>query len=290
MKRRSVPDRTSPTSGGPTIIDGHFHVWGEPFPQRPFPWTPDPFPASDLLALLDQHGVTGGVDVTPIMYGWDNRYAITAAADAGGRVSVFGRFDPFAPQARERLTRWMATPGAAGVRLTFYGADLARLDDPNTLDPFWAAAAGLGVPVAVFAPDRLWEIVRAVELHPTLRLIVDHLGLGVYPGCEDPFLGYPALKELVPFEQVLVKISGAVEVSRTTFPFVDMQELVAEAHARFGANRLLWGSNYPVVLDACTYAEALAFVDECDCFDDADRAAVLSGTCASLLATAPATT
>lgn len=270
-------------------IDGHLHVWGEPFPGRPFPWTPDPFPVEDLWPLLHRHGMAGAVNVTPIMYGWDNAYGVEAAATSRGTLRVFGRLDPSAPAARERLATWMATPGAAGVRLTFYGDDLRRLDDPSTLDPFWAASADLGVPVAVFAPDRLFEIVRAVERHPTLRLIVDHLGLGVYPGCEDPFLGYPALRELAPFEQVVVKISGVVEVSREAFPFRDVQDVVAEAHQAFGAARLMWGSNYPVVLDSCSYDEALAFVDECGTFSDADRALVLGGTCAALLdaSTAP---
>jgi L-fuconolactonase len=262
-------------------IDCHFHVWGEPFPHRPFPWTPDPCTVDDVLEVFDRHNVAAGFDVTPIMYGWDNVYA-TQAATASQRIKVFGRIDPFAPHAHRRLSDWMATPGACGARLTFYGDDLRRLDEPSLLDPFWSAACELRTPVAVFAPDGLWTIAQVMERHPDLRLIVDHLGLGVYPGCEDPYAGYPALREFAAYEQVLVKISGVVEVSREPYPFADVQEVVAEARETFGAHRLMWGSNYPVVLKACTYGEALAFVDECG-FSEAERSLVLGDNCRQLM-------
>jgi L-fuconolactonase len=265
----------------PTIVDCHFHVWGRPFPDRTFPWTPDPFTVADVLEIFDRHGVAGGVNVTPIMYGWDNDYASQAAVETP-RIKVFGRLDPFAPDARRRLAEWMATPGACGVRLTFYGDDLRRLDDPDLLDPFWSAASELRTPVAVFAPDGLWTIAEVMERHPHLRLIIDHLGLGVYPGCENPFAGFAALREFKAYEQVIVKISGAVEVSREPYPFTDVQDMVAEAREMFGAQRLMWGSNYPVVLKACTYAEALAFVDECG-FNDDERTLVLGETCRRLI-------
>lgn len=263
------------------IWDAHVHVWGSPFPNRPFSWTPDPFRAADLLANFDRHGVSGGVDVTPIMYGWDNSYGLRSAA--AGRLRVFGRFDPLAPRPAERLQAWMANDHAAGVRLTFYGTGLRQLDDPSALDPFWSAAEDLGVRVAVFAPDALWTIVKIAEQHPSLRLVIDHLGLGVYAGCVDPFANHDALRHFAPFPQILVKISGAVEVSTESFPFVDVQDVVSGARGVFGADRLMWGSNCPVVLSACSYGEALAFVDECG-FTAKERADVLGGTCQRMLA------
>lgn len=265
------------------VWDAHLHVWGSPFPARSFNWTPDPFPVADLLEIFDRHGVDGGVHITPIMYGWDNSYGLASAAEHPARMRVFGRFDPLAPAPAERLRAWMANSGAAGVRLTFYGPGLRDLDDPVALEPFWAAAEDLGVRVAIFAPDALWTIVEVAERHPRLRLVIDHLGLGVYPGCENPLANYAALERFQPFPQILVKISGAIEVSKERYPFTDVQDLVRQAHATFGADRLMWGSNYPVMLSAGSYGEALAFVDECG-FDDDERHAVLGATCLKMLA------
>jgi len=217
------------------------------------------------------------------MYDWDNSYGLQVTSDYPSRLRIFGRFDPFAPEPAERLRKWMANSGVAGVRLTFYGDDLRRLDDPSALEPFWSAAEELGVRVAVFAPDALWKIVAVIEQHPKLRLVIDHLGLGVYPGCENPYANFVALLEFAPFPQVLVKISGAVEVSRDRYPYKDVQEIIGLARTTFGANRLMWGSNYPVLLSTCSYEQSLAFVDECT-FDTDERIAVLGGTCQRMLA------
>ena len=267
----------------PLIIDSHIHAWGSSFPNRPFPWTPDPFDTEQLLNVLDANGVAHCVDITPIMYQWDNEYGLDAVAKYPTRMRVFGRFDPFATDAEGRLSRWMLNSGAAGVRLTFYGNDLQKLDNVEDLEPFWTAAEKLGVRVAVFAPDGLWSIVKTLHRHPQLRLVIDHMGLGVYPGCTQPLLNFKALFEFAPFPQVLVKISGVIEVSRDPYPFRDAQDLVAETLATFGADRLMWGSNFPVVLEKCPYESALAFVDECN-FDSLERDYVLGLTCERMLA------
>ena len=124
----------------PLIIDSHIHTWGISFPNRPFPWTPDPFDTEHLLNVLDANGVAHCVDITPIMYQWDNEYGLDAVAKYPTRMRVFGRFDPFATDAEGRLRRWMLNSGASGVRLTFYGNDLQKLDNVEDLEPFWTAA------------------------------------------------------------------------------------------------------------------------------------------------------
>lgn len=269
------------------VIDAHFHLWDVPFPQRPFPYTPDPFPLDAMVELMERSGVSRAAHVTPVMYGFDNSYGLEAFARSQGRIVVFGRFDPLARDPENRLRSLVRRQGIRGVRLTFYGEELRKLDDPAALEPFWAAAERLGVWVSVFAPDALWDIVRVVERHPRLKLIVDHLGLGVYPGCRDPRRHHAAVAEFAAFEQVLVKVSGVVEVSREAFPFADVHELLAEALERFGAGRLMWGSNYPVVLETCDYAASLTYLEASGVFSGDELDEVLAGTCARMLDETP---
>ena len=216
------------------------------------------------------------------MYNWDNYYGLAAAKQYPSRFKIFGRFDPFAPKAADRLSKWKSQSGSAGVRLTFYGDALKHLERPELLEPFWKAAENLKIRVAIFAPDALWKIVDIIERHPKLKLVIDHLGLGVYPGCEDPFANFKAIFKFKPFPQVLVKISGAVEVSRDAHPFRDAQEIVAEAKHAFGCSRLMWGSNYPVSLSKCSYEQSLEFVEDCN-FSAEERELVLFETCQRML-------
>jgi L-fuconolactonase len=265
-----------------TTIDAHVHVWRAGHPDGAPLWR-DPYPVERLWETLDAAGVDGAVQVTPSPEGWDNAYGVEAAARHPERLEVFGRLDPTTPDPAGRLGAWLQQPGARGVRLTFFGHSAAADGELEALEPFWAACERLATPVAVFAPDNLPELVRVLERHPRLRLVVDHLGLGVYPGCADPLAGLAILPEFAAFDDVWVKISGIPEASTAGFPFRDMHEHLAAAIERFGAPRLIWGSNHPVVLSACRYEESLEYLGDCDFLTTEQRAWLLGGALRSLL-------
>lgn len=273
--------------GAERIVDAHVHVWPGAHPEAAATWR-RPHLARELLATLATAGVDAAVQVTPSPEGWDNDYGLAAAAKHPELLGVFGRIDPEAPEPEERLARWMRRRGAAGVRLAFFGLREANRGELSALEPFWAAAERLSVPISLFAPDSLREVPGVLERHRRLRLIVDHMGLGVYPGCPDPLSGLGMLGELAPFEQVRVKVSGLCEVSAERFPFTDVHEHLARAVETFGAERLIWGSNHPVVLAHCSYAEALGYLRACDFLSPEDLRWMLSATLSRMLEETPA--
>lgn len=265
------------------IVDAHLHVWPDPRPERPYPWTPDPHPLEDLVPVLNRYRIDRAMQVTPTIMEYDNAYGLEVSERTRGRIGVFGRFDPTAPDVHGRLSQWMGNRGALGTRLTFFGASAAETGQLLGLQPFWEAAEELDAPVAVLAPNSLPELAEVARRHPGLRLIVDHLGLGVYPGSRDPYAGWTHLAELAAQGNIRMKISTLVETSTESFPFRDVHHRLAEAVALFGADRLMWASNYPVVLSHCGYGESLEFLGECD-FLTADQLEWLThGTVESLI-------
>ena len=68
-----------------------------------------------------------------------------------------------------------------------------------------------------------------------------------------------------------------------SYPHEPLYPLLAEAAARFGGARLLWGSNYPVVGDEQDYRNDLQLLlDEKLPFPDTDIPAIAGGNARSL--------
>ncbi|XWS68779.1 hypothetical protein CRYUN_Cryun04dG0121600 [Craigia yunnanensis] len=56
--------------------------------------------------------------------------------------------------------------------------------------------------------------------------------------------------------KVYVKFSALFRVSRMSFPYQDLVPLLAEVVSSFGANRVMWGSDFPFVVPECGYKGA----------------------------------
>ena len=91
--------------------------------------------------------------------------------------------------------------------------------------------------------------------------------------------------DLEPLPNVFLKVSYFPEATAADgYPFARGQRLMQTVYERFGADRLMWGSNFPPVLTACTYEEALRFMSEaCDFLTPEDRARILGGTARRIL-------
>ncbi|XP_027188861.1 uncharacterized protein [Cicer arietinum] len=56
--------------------------------------------------------------------------------------------------------------------------------------------------------------------------------------------------------KVYVKFSALFRVSRTQFPYLDLSPLLSQVVSSFGANRVIWGSDFPFVVPECGYKGA----------------------------------
>jgi len=143
------------------VVDAHAHLGPTPFGGGWFGR-----PVSDLLAVLDDAGAAAIVDLDG---GWGDRLRaeLDHYAPAADRVVVFAGVDydgfalddDFGEREAERL-RDSAAAGARGLkvwkRLGLSARDrrgrLVAVDDPR-LDPLWATAAELALPVLIHVAD-----------------------------------------------------------------------------------------------------------------------------------------
>ena len=284
------------------IVDCQVHIWQRESPARP--WDPaygagGPSAAAhrvrsaehtvsfeEMVAAMDAAGVSAAVIVTTILYGWDNGYSLDAYAAHPGRFRVMGRVEPFAPGVDERVRAWTQVPGAAGVRIVATTAAQREEITGGRMEPFFAAAERARVPVAIYAPRFLRELVPIVERHPDLTLLLDHVGLPQPPLLEadpDRFQRLPDLLALARHPGVVVKLSAAPTLSMEPYPFADLWPHIHAIVNVYGPERVLWGSDWTRALPVVGYRDQVRFMTETRELSAADKTLIMGGSLRRIL-------
>lgn len=266
------------------IVDTHVHYTQPASAARPHALPLGavvPMTVDEVVAQARDAGIGQLVQVTASALGNDNRYSFEGYAQRPDAVlGVVGRFDAFAPRLADRLAAFMAQPGALGVRFTLHHDWASDWRATGRLEPFFAAAQDLDAPVFLYAPDRAPDLARVARDYPALRLVVDHTALrhGGGRGVSDNFARWQEVIALARLPNVWMKVSYFPEAAAESeaWPYATARQRFRELYDAVGAERMLWGSNFPVVAHLCSYRQALDFVREaCDFLPAADRAAIL---------------
>jgi L-fuconolactonase len=250
------------------IIDSQVHVWLADRPDRPLDrrgLDHTPFGYDELIAAMDRAGVDRAILVPPSFEGDRNDYALEAARKHPGRFAVMGRVGLLGGGGRKQLSGWRNQPGMLGVRLTFHrDEDRPWLTD-GTADWFWGEAEDNGIPVMVHAPERLAVIGEIASRHPSLRLIVDHMGFARATMDDAAQAGADRMIALARHPNVYVKVSALPCFSTAPYPFRNLREPLRRVIAAFGPQRSFWGSDITRVPPSCSYRQVVThFTEELD--------------------------
>jgi len=229
------------------IIDTHTHVVAtdeERYPLRcstTDPADPSSWPlharvtADELAAQMQRCGVARACLVQGwAAYQFDNRYTLAAAENDPAHFISVCAVDTQDPQAPAQLEAMTAKPRLRGVRLVsgfMQGDD--SLDSAGAQD-VWDAADRLGLVVAAFTlGDQLDSFIAAARSHTQHAVVLDHCAF------VDVAKDFERLSPLAQLENVHLKVSTRV-LSQG-----DPAGIVRQLADRFGADRLLWGSDFP---------------------------------------------
>lgn len=228
-----------------TIIDTHAHIYPDKIAQRAAASIGDfyhiPMNLDGTVDALLRAGEEAGIDrhlVHSVAVTWERVQAINdfiagAVAAHPDRFVGFGAMHPDHPDMEKELDRLM-TLGLRGVKLH---PDFQHfcLDDPAALRLF-AAMAERGLPLLVHTGDKRYDyssperMARALDRVPRLTAICAHLGgWSVWSD---------AWKLLAGRENVYVDCSSSLYA-------LAPEETVKIIH-RYGANRVFFGTDYPM--------------------------------------------
>lgn len=223
----------------------------------------NPASAERLLAIWDSCGVTGGAAVQyNTVYKTDNRYAVATADTHPDRVSavlILNATDPTTPGTLRELAQ---NHNVRGLRL--FGppeADgtYAYLESPTAMKT-WEEAAALGLSmVLMYTPGTpssvaLRRIKFLAERFAPMTIALDHCG---WPAVDKGARGAigPEHLELAGTPNISFKFTQ-INLNRFRDAGLDAAEFVRHAVDSFGADRVMWGSDYGNTRD--TYAEMVA--------------------------------
>lgn len=270
------------------LIDSHQHFWR--VDRGDYAWmSPDvttlhrDYGPEDLKPLLARHGIgrTILVQAAPTMAETEFMLEVARAAPFVAGVVGWVEFsDPHAPRTVARLA---ANPLIVGFRPMVQDiADDDWLLRPDLASAFRALVEHRLVFDALVLPRHLSRLLVVADRHPDLAIVVDH---GAKPFIRnrllDPWRADMAAIAARP--KTVCKLSGLVTEAGPDWAVEDLRPYVDHLLAVFGPERLLWGSDWPVVNLAGGYdrwREATRALTAS--LSEAERAALLGGNAARI--------
>jgi predicted TIM-barrel fold metal-dependent hydrolase len=257
------------------MIDSHVHVWS--LDEKRYPWHQTlahiPVPtiaatADSLITEMDRAGVSHAVLVQPSVYGWNNSYLCDCLEKWPSRFVGVCLVDPKADDAGERLEYWTQERRCRGLRINLVAEADAQWILSADKSGLWRAARRLDVSIALqMLPDQATVVGRLVAANPDITFIADYLG----PSAFHDGKGAWAIEQLAPFKNIYYKIVSLGQDSKRPYPFDDLNPLYRSAVQHFGADRLLFGTDFPHMRQACSYLEAVHWFGKLSFLDDAGK-------------------
>jgi L-fuconolactonase len=238
-------------------IDAHQHYWR--LARGDYGWlTPAlrpihrDFAPADLVPHLRAFGIARTVLVQAAPTEAETAFLLGLAAATPSVAGVVGWVDMEAVDATVRIARLAGDPKLVGLRPMIHD-----ITDPNwmlspALGPAFAAIAAAGLVFdALVRPVHLRPLLALVERHPDLAVVVDH---GAKPDIarwtpdDHDFIGWAEkMRRLGLYPNVACKASGLATEARRDWRPDDLTPYLDLLLEAFGPDRLLFGSDWPVV-------------------------------------------
>lgn len=247
--------------------DAHCHIWA--LERGDYDWldSTDPalapiardFSAADLTARLDRAGIARAIVVQAAPTEAETLWLLDQARDTPQIAGIVGWVDITEPDLAQRLAVLTRDPALRGIRPMLQ--DLAPDWLANAPILGWAGALmdhGLRFD-ALVRPAHLATLAQVMKAHPDLPVVIDHAAKPALSAPKDDprhQMWREGMARLAGDTSALCKLSGLMtemapddldRAREVLFPVLD------QILHWFGAARLMWGSDWPVLRLAGSY-------------------------------------
>jgi L-fuconolactonase len=250
------------------MIDAHHHLWK--LSRADYGWIGGGSNAAvapierdylieDYRALAAANGIAGSIVVQAAQTVAETRWLLDQARASGGFIKgVVGWMDMAAANAPDVLRGLAQDPLLRGIRPMLQEiADVEWVLQPKLAPAFQAVVEqDLSFDLLV-RPPHLKAVLALLLRHPDLRAVVDH---GAKPGIANAMWQPWAddMRRIARETQAYCKLSGLVTEARPGWKPDDLLPYAEHLVECFGVERIVWGSDWPVMLLNADYAGWLA--------------------------------
>ena len=268
------------------IVDAHHHLWQRS--RGDYHWldsraNPALAPIDrdyllhDYQALAATHGITGSVAVQAAESVAETRWLLAQAHAAGGLIQgVVGWADMTAASAPEVLAELAQDRLLRAIRPMLQ--DIPDVDwvlQPR-LDAAFRAIIELDLAFdLLIRPPHLASSLTLLMRYPEVRAIVDHCAKpDIARGAWQPWAD--GMRRIAHETAAFCKLSGLVTAARPYWKIDQLRPYVEHVIECFGPQRIMWGSDWPVMTLKAGYGQWLGAAQELIApLPESDRRAVM---------------
>ena len=254
----------------PPILDTHIHFY-DPTRREGVPWPPKgnallyrPVLPDEFTRLTRPLGVAGTVVVEASTREEDNQWVLDLAEQGSPILGLVGHLKPGQPGFAAHLARYSRHRLFRGIRAGTWEGPLKPDDTATLSDLHLLADRGLSVYVNVGTPG-LPSIAAIAGALPDLRIVLNHCANVRIDGQAPPPPWLAGLSACADRRNVVMKVSGLVEGTGRTdgdapSDVAYYRPTLDAIWERFGEDRVVFGSNWPVCTRFASYATVLGIV------------------------------
>ena len=226
--------------------------------------------AEVFLSNMDYAQVGGAVVVQELIDGLQNDYLETVMRKYPERFFVCGMCDYFAghilEQANALKDRGFKGIAVPGHRLLTDSQRIALNSDEMMAMFHMMEDNGMVLSLCLAEGDtQLGEINEVIAECPDLKIAIGHFGMVTVPGWKEQIM-------LARHPQVMIESGGITWLFNSEFyPFDGAVKAIREAIDMVGAEKLMWGSDYPRTITAITYRMSYDFVCKSTLLDEREK-------------------
>ena len=260
------------------IVDTHFHLWDKGISSQTW-LKPDPdfwfrtFAPTDLEDAATNIGLGTCVAIEAGRTTRENH----ALGQWANNFSLIGAFIPYidleSHDLGQQLDAWQEHAKFRGVRMGFEGhADPGILQKVSILEGLREIARRELIFEFLVLPTHLHDLLMVLEKVPQLQCVIEHMAKPGLKNTDHHAIWHQQMQLLAKHTAVPCKLSLSPQASQVDqwlqergqhWPPQAIRTHILFMLEHFGADRLMWGSDWPVCLMVDNYENTWLAIDDC---------------------------